>query len=279
MTLSQASFGSQILIGAVALFVCAASVQAKTICTALADADSGKILLAEGDCDTRVTPASTFKIPLSLMGYDSGFLQDAHTPTLAFQKGDVDWGGDNWRQPTDATRWMKYSVVWFSQRIAHFLGADRLHAYAVTFSYGNADFSGDPGKNNGLERAWIASSLKVSPLEQVAFLKKLVKGELPVSAQAMDKTRAIVEETPLVADGWRVQGKTGMAYPRMADGSFDEAHGWGWYVGWATHAGRTVVFARLTQDEGKQPISAGVRTRDALVKELPTLIGSLSTPH
>jgi beta-lactamase class D len=40
---------------------------------------------------------------------------------LAFKEGDPDWGGDNWRQPTDPTRWLKYSVVWYSQRITHAL--------------------------------------------------------------------------------------------------------------------------------------------------------------
>jgi beta-lactamase class D len=56
---------------------------------------------------------------------------------------------------------MKHSVVWFSQQIAQYLGQGRLQQYATQFGYGNADFSGDSGKNNGLERAWISSSLKI----------------------------------------------------------------------------------------------------------------------
>src|SRR5215217_3133008 len=141
----------------------ASSAQAKTICTVIADAATGDVVFKQGNCEERFTPASTFKIPLSVMGYDSGFLKDAHNPTLPFKKGYADWGGDNWKQPTDATRWMKYSVVWFSQQITAFLGEDKLTEYARQFDYGNADFSGDPAKNNGLERAWIASSLKISP--------------------------------------------------------------------------------------------------------------------
>lgn len=71
----------------------------------------------EGDCRSRLTPFSTFKIAPIIMGFDSGFFSDAHTPALPFKVGYADWGGDNWKQPSDPVRWMKYSVVWFSQQI------------------------------------------------------------------------------------------------------------------------------------------------------------------
>ncbi|RDL51127.1 Beta-lactamase OXA-18 [Ensifer sp. M14] len=249
----------------------ASTAEARTICTLIADAGGDGTVLQEGDCDGRVTPASTFKVALSLMGYDSGYLKDEHEPTLAFRKGYVDWGGDNWKQPTDAVRWMKHSVVWFSQQMTKSLGEKTLHDYATKFDYGNADFSGDPGRNNGLERAWIASSLKISPREQVAFLKKLVNRRLPVSAHATAMTLKVVEERE-IPGGWTVHGKTGAAFPRRADGSFDEARGWGWFVGWAEKDGRTFVFARLIQDERKEPGTPGVRARDAFLGELPALL-------
>ena len=244
---------------------------AATICTIVADARTGKTLFEQGDCATRVTPASTAKIAFAVMGYDAGFLKTEHDPTLPFKQGYVDWGGAAWRQPTDPVRWLKYSVVWFSQQVTHALGEKTLHGYAVKFGYGNADFSGDPGKHNGLERAWIASSLKISPREQIAFLARLVNRRLPVSAHALDMTLDIVEKHP-VRDGWTVHGKTGMAYPRKPDYTFDEDHPWGWFVGWAEKDGRTAVFARLVQDEKKMPGTAGNRTRDAMYAELPTLL-------
>ncbi|MCW6508792.1 class D beta-lactamase [Lichenifustis flavocetrariae] len=248
--------------------------RAKTLCTIVSDGVDGKVLLERGDCRTRVTPASTFKIPLAVMGFDSGFLKDAHSPVFPFKEGYPDWGGENWKQPTDPTRWLKYSVVWYSQLVTHQLGEPKLTAYASAFGFGNADFSGDPGKTNGLDRAWIMSSLKVSPLEQVTFLRKLVDRQLPVSPGAMDETLSIVETSP--ADGgWNAHGKTGAAFPRNPDGTFDEARGYGWYVGWMKKGDRTLLFARLDQDERKERDAPGIRARAAFIKEWPALAATL----
>ncbi|MBC8131055.1 MAG: class D beta-lactamase [Rhizobiaceae bacterium] len=244
--------------------------EARVICTIVADAADGEILSEDGDCVTQVTPASTFKLALALMGFDSGYLTDATAPRLPYKEGYVDWGGENWTQPTDPMRWMKYSVVWYSQQMTHALGVERLERYAASFGYGNADLSGDPGKDNGLDRAWIISSLKISPREQVAFLGKFVNRTLPVSPRAFEATETILEAVP-VSDGWTVQGKTGAAFPRHPDGTFDYERGYGWYVGWAKRADRTLLFARLIQDERKEAGTPGLRARDAFLKELPSI--------
>ena len=77
--------------------------------------------------------------------------------------------------------WMEYSVVWYSQRMARQLGRPVLEERTRALGFGNADFSGDPGKDNGLERAWIASSLTVSAREQALFLTGLLNRTLPLS--------------------------------------------------------------------------------------------------
>jgi beta-lactamase class D len=247
---------------------------AGTICTIVANTKNGDILLQEGDCHSRVTPASTFKIAISLMGFDSGFLKDEHAPTLAYQAGDPDWGGALWLQPTDPARWIQYSVVWYSQRVTHALGAAKVTRYARAFDYGNADLSGDPQKNNGMDRAWISSSLKISPSEQITFLRRLVNRQLPVSAHAYDMT-SLITQIPQQPDGWNIHGKTGAAYPRKTKGGFDEARGYGWFVGWATKGEQSLVFGRLIQDEEKHATSPGLRTRDALLEQWPRLANSL----
>jgi beta-lactamase class D len=251
------------------LWLCAAMAQAAEVCTLVAEARSGAVLLERGDCDSRVTPASTFKVPLALIGFDTGFLSDTQNPVLKPQKGDPDWGGAAWRQPTTPERWLRYSVVWYSQRITRALGADVLRDHALAYGFGNGDFTGDAGFDNGLERAWIASSLGVSPREQVAFLRGLVRETLPATPLAMALTRAAVEQR--AAGGWQVKGKTGTAYPRRADRSFDYAAGWGWFVGWAQKGDRLLVFATLTKATKRQDGSPGTLTRDAFLRDWPAL--------
>lgn len=242
---------------------------AEVVCTLVIDARTGAIVIEEGDCDMRVTPASTFKIPLAVMAYDAGVLTDANAPVMQFRAGDPDWGGPNWTRDTDPTSWMRFSVLWYSQRITHAMGAEALTRYARDFGYGTADFSGDPGFDNGLERAWITSSLLISPREQAAFLRALVLDSLPVRLDAMRHAREIIEHYS-VGD-WVIRGKTGTAYPRRADRSFDYARGWGWYVGWAQRGDRVLVFVRLTQARQRSDGSPGNMTRDAFLREWPDL--------
>lgn len=232
------------------------------LCTAIADAGTGKVLVQRGDCGRRVTPASTFKIAISLMGYDAGFLKDAHTPQLPFREGYVDWR-DNWKEATDPAKWMRNSVVWYSQQVTQSLGKERFAAYASKFKYGNADVSGD-AEHDGLTMSWIGSSLQISPLEQLTFLGKLVNRQLGVSQHAYDMTAAITEFGRLPG-GWDVNGKTGAS------------SGFGWYVGWASRGQRTLVFARLIQKDATQPqdIPAGILARDAFIAAFPALVEPL----
>lgn len=254
-----------------AMLIAAVPARAETLCTLIADAGTGQIIHQQGaGCDTPTTPASTFKIPLAVMALDAGLIADAHNPALPFVEGYADWGGEEWRRTTDPLAWMDYSVVWYSQVLARSLGAEQLARYAEAFDYGNADFSGDPGADNGLERAWISSSLKLTPRQQLAFMAKLVNGQLPVTQHAMQTTLSILQRRE--ADGWQFLGKTGSAYPRQADGNFDRAHGWGWYLGTASKGDRTLVFVRLEQDESRQAISGGLRSRDQLLAEWPSLV-------
>lgn len=239
-------------------------------CTILLDARDGTTLAHEGRCDVRITPASTFKIAIALMGYDSGVLADEHHPVLPFRPGYVDWR-DAWRAPTDPARWIRESVVWYSQQTVKKLGTARWQAYVDRFGYGNRDLSDTRHRAefaaDGLSLAWVNSSLQISGDEQAAFLRKVVNRELAVSQQAYDVTARLLK-VDAAPNGWEVHGKTGTAPVRLANGRADRDNNIGWFVGWTVRDGRKLVFARLMQHPVTSESYAGLKTREAFLGEL-----------
>ena len=240
-----------------------AAADTRILCTLIEEiVDGRRTVVRDGDCATRRSPASTFKIAIALMGFDAGILTAPDAPQWRFRQGYVDWR-EAWKQPADPSRWMRESVVWYSQQVTARLGRERFQAYLDAFGYGNRDATGDSGEGNGLSTAWLSSSLKISPQEQVAFLARMLSGGLPVDPAAIASTAAIVDHGTRHG-GWHVRGKTGAYPPRDADGRVIWGRPVGWFVGWAEREGRTVVFARLTQETEKIRGSAGARARDGL---------------
>lgn len=157
-----------------------------------------------GRCSERLAPDSTFKIPLSLMAFNQGLIN---------QKTEFKWDGRkgalaDWDHDQTPTSWFKYSVIWVSQQLTQELQLPRIKHYLDGFNYGNKDFNGDPGKNNGLTYAWLSSSLKISGIEQLNFLIALVNHELPLSPEAVNNT---VDNMYLgtLENGFKYYGKTG----------------------------------------------------------------------
>jgi beta-lactamase class D len=239
-------------------------------CTLIADAGTGRLMQRIGECGMRVSPASTFKIALSVMGYDSGLLQDAHNPALPYRT-EYAATRDAARRTTDPTAWMRDSVVWYSQELSRSLGMERFSRYVDLFAYGNRNLAGDPGRRNGLTHAWLSSSLKISPLEQIVFLRKLLRRELPVSARAMEATVALMPAFK-ARKGWIVHGKTGSGSHLTVSGKRDRNRQLGWFVGWASRGGSRFLFARLITDRRQIDRPAGFDARDTLIRELPELL-------
>jgi beta-lactamase class D len=208
--------------------------------------EENKTLAKEGKCNERHSPCSTFKIPLSLMGFDSGILKDENTPKWEFTKENGKFLSgmmEQWKGFHTPKSWLPNSVVWYSQVLTLELGQEKFKDYVEKFNYGNKDISGDKEKNNGLTNAWLSSSLKISPEEQIAFLEKLIASKLPVSKESQQLTRNIlfVEE---LSNGWKLYGKTGSGSQLNQE---DVATNIGWFIGWLEKKDRRIVFAHYIE--------------------------------
>lgn len=237
--------------------------------------EKGRILQAEGNCSLRHSPCSTFKIPISLMGYNDGILIDATHPEYPYKPGYIDQYGsfpmEAWKQPQNPTTWIKNSCVWYSQIITKELGPPKFKQYVDQFQYGNQDVAGEPGKNNGLTNSWLSSSLQISPQEQIIFLEKLTTSVLPISqnAQYLARNLFFVEDLP---NGWKLYGKTGSSFQINADGTQNQDRQIGWFVGWVTKGNRIIVFAQFAEDKQKMDSTAGRRVKEIAKKRIVDVI-------
>ncbi|HYE51386.1 MAG TPA: class D beta-lactamase [Azospirillaceae bacterium] len=256
-----------------ALLLSLAPAVARADCTVLADAASGRVLHREGeDCGRRTSPASSFKLPLAVMGFDAGILAGPHAPVWPYKPEYRAWR-ESWKADIDPTSWMRESVVWYSQELTRAIGMARFQAYVDGFGYGNRDLTGEPGKGDGLTRAWLGTSLEVTPLEQVDFLRRLVAGELPASKEAQRLAMEVMPRLELPG-GWAARGKTGTGLRRGADGKETDRQ-FGWYVGWADKDGRRVLFVRLVSDLPRSAGIGGFHARDTLAADWPRLAAAL----
>jgi len=232
--------------------------------------ENSKVIQQQGDCQTRFTPQSTFKIALSLMGFDAEILKNETQPQWPFKES-YDPVVNVCKGPHDPRTWMRDSCVWYSQVLTKQLGMKKFKHYVRTFNYGNQDVSGDKNQHNGLTNAWLSSSLEISPEEQTEFLQKLVHNKLPVSTKAQELTKKILfrEELP---GGWKLYGKTGTGDLLNVDKTkkLDRQHGW--FVGWIEKNGRVILFANHIIVAKKQGAFASFRARDEAKNKLWKLI-------
>jgi beta-lactamase class D len=235
--------------------------------------ENSKVLKTEGDPEKRYAPCSTFKIPLALMGFDSGILTDATHPVWPFQAGYVD-DHDAWRQDQTPTTWIKESCVWYSQVLTQKLGMPIFQNYVTQFDYGNMDVSGDKGQNNGLSRSWLGSSLQISAIEQIVFLQQMLANKWPIKpkAYAMTKTILFVDE---LKNGWTLYGKTGTGSLINQDGSKNPDLNHGWFVGWIEKGDQYIIFSNHLEDQKKEDVGAGKRARADAITRLNAIIDQM----
>jgi beta-lactamase class D len=199
-----------------------------------------------------VTPASTFKIPHALAALDSGVLSGAEA-MIRYDHSPAPF--DAWRRDQTLTTAIRYSAVWYFQRVAEMLGAEREHSYLAKFDYGNRDAS------SGLTTFWLGESLLISPVEQEQFLLRLYRDELPVNPDAMQTVRAILVQprelvinaagehpfAPTWADDTVVSAKTGS--------QGDDERAVRWLVGHVRRGARSWIFVACVMGN-QEPLAA-----------------------
>lgn len=231
-----------------------------------------RIAYEEGEVLQRITPCSTFKIALSLMGFDSGILQDLEMPVWRYDEEYKSWNTqfcESWTQPHSPKLWIKNSCIWYSQLLTFQLGFRTFSHYVQLFDYGNQDLQGDPGEENGLTHAWLSSSLKISPREQTLFLNKLFREHLPVDPYAFEMTKALLFVENL-HHGWSLYGKTGSGFESIYGGVKLPVS---WFVGWVKKGEWAFSFAYLLKAEFPEETITPEMAVEQLKEKIQCVVG------
>lgn len=172
----------------------------------------------------RFSPASTFKIPHALFALEAGVVRDEFQ--IFAWDGEKRWI-ESWNQDQTLRSSMRFSTVWLYQLFARQIGAEREREYLQRIGYGSGGFSGP------VDEFWLNGSLEISALEQITFLQRLFRNELPFKVEH----QRLVKDIIINAAGreWILRAKTGW--------SVRDDEQVGWWVGWVEHPEGAVFFA------------------------------------
>jgi beta-lactamase class D len=156
-------------------------------CVVIQELTASKPIVQRGDCATRLSPASTFKIPHALVALETGVVA---VDSVERWDGSRHEQQPEWNRDHTVISALRPSVLWFFQRIAPRIGAARMADWLARFDYGNRDVSGP------ITEYWINGRLQISPLEQVSFLRRFYREELPFAVGHQRGVKAGLDQKP-----------------------------------------------------------------------------------
>lgn len=203
------------------------------------------VVYNEQQLNEQFIPASTFKICNSLIGLETGIIPDENfiIPWDSVVRRNPDWNASQ-----DLKTAFKNSTVWYYQELARRVGGEKMNYWLKKAGYGNADTSG------GIDQFWLTGGLRISPAQQIDFLKRLYHNELPFSQRSMDIVKKIMiqEETTeyilRMKTGWGVMQDTDI----------------GWDVGYLEAKNHVYYFANCIQCNDPNNMNFGI-ARTAIV--------------
>jgi beta-lactamase class D len=207
---------------------------------------------------TAFLPASTFKVLNSLIALETKVISD--------EIAVLTWDGierqiPEWNQDLNMKEAFKRSAVWFYQVLARRVGYERMQKWVTQVGYGNQKI----GNEKDIDQFWLEGELGITPQEQVEFLQRLYRDNLPFSKRSLFIVKDIMisEKTP----EYTIRGKTGLV-------GFDSKvrPQIGWYIGYL-EKGKEIYFFATNIDihDDKKDLSARIELTRRCLKDLALL--------
>ncbi|MEM6573641.1 MAG: class D beta-lactamase [Pseudomonadota bacterium] len=194
-------------------------------------------------------PASTFKIPNSLIALQTGVIT---APDEVIPWDGVERQIKSWNQDQTLASAVRYSTVWVFQGVARAVGRPAMQRFLDQLGYGNGQIG------EVIDRFWLDGSLKITPQQQIEFLRRLYHHQLPFEKRHMTAVQDMIVRKQ--EDGYRLSGKTGWAIQSDPDR--------GWFVGYLERQRQVWFFALLVDihTEGRGPDRQGIT--EEILREL-----------
>ena len=171
-------------------------------------------------------PASTFKIPNSIIALEIGVVENDST---LFK-----WNGDErrlkvWEQDMTLKEAFHYSCVPCYQEVARKIGVRRMNEYLDKLDYGKMEVD-----TTNIDMFWLEGESQINQYQQIEFLKRFYNSELPISKRTVTimKKMIVIEEN----ENYKLSGKTGW--------SIRNGNNNGWFVGFVETNGNTYFLAK-----------------------------------
>ncbi len=178
-------------------------------------------------------PASTFKIPNSIIALELGIIENDSTI--------IKWDGKprpqkRWEQDLSFKDAFHTSCVPCYQQIARTIGVERMKNYLGKMNYGQMIFD-----RANLDMFWLEGKSEINQYQQIGFLRSFNEQRLPISK----RTHTIMRRMMIVEDNpeYTLRGKTGWSVVNDKDNL--------WYVGFIETAHGFFYFA-TNIEPGKQ---------------------------
>ncbi|MBS13835.1 MAG: hypothetical protein CME19_19850 [Gemmatimonadetes bacterium] len=173
---------------------------------------------------TRFIPASTYKIPNTIIALETG-VADSAGFAIAWDSTKAVPGRywpRSWKRDQTLTTAFRNSVSWYYQEIARGVGRRRIQQHVNCWGYGKRNLEPAVGT------FWLYGDLRISPLEQVDFIQRYRNGRLDIS----ERTTTIMQEIMVMerTETYLLLGKT-------STGEVTPTRELGWLVGYVESRG------------------------------------------
>jgi beta-lactamase class D len=176
-------------------------------------------------------PASTFKIPNSIIALETNVVVDDSTLFL--------WDGKQrrlsiWDKDMIFKEAFQISCVPCYQEIARKIGVKRMSEYLSKFDYGNMFVD-----SSNIDLFWLEGKSTINSFQQIEFLRKFYFSELSISVRTENIMKKIMLKDS--TQNYILRGKTGW--------SVRQGNNNGWFVGYIEKQNKVYFFATNVEPE------------------------------